>query len=143
MNRIKVERAIGAPREAVWRMLTDHEGLAAWSPAGRVELTRNGKRDSDGLGAVRRVSAMGLSVEEEVTAWAPPEHYEYRLLRGAPVRDHLGRVEVSGDERGCHVTWTIEFRPLVPGSGWALERVLARLLDSMLRRLEARLDARQ
>jgi hypothetical protein len=41
-------------------------------------------------------------------------------------------VRFEPDAAGTRVTWTVRFRPLVPGTGWLLRRVLERGLRDVL-----------
>jgi len=140
MVSIRLRAHIRAPLEQVWWTLSHHEGFADFSALRAVRLRREGTPDPDGLGAIRVMHGPGLRIEEEVVSWDPPHAYEYRLLRGAPIRDHRGRVSVSGDEQASDVEWNISFRPVVPGTGWllraALERAIGSMLGAMTRQLE-------
>lgn len=129
------------PRERVWRAITDHEGMVAWSPLSKVVVVRDGNPERNGLGAVRELRGLGLRIVEEVVAWEPPAAFDYTLTRGAPVREHRGRIELADHGGVCRITWSVRFRPLIPGTGWLLKRVLAAALADMLRRLAARVEA--
>jgi len=140
MASIVLRARIRAPQEQVWQALSHHEGFPEFSVLDKVTLKREGSPDRDGVGAVRVMCAPGLCVEEEVTSWDPPHGYEYRLLRGAPIRDHRGRVEVTGNGEATDVEWTVSFRPVVPGTGWLVGKLLQRGLGGLLRGLTRRLE---
>jgi len=132
---------IAAPRERVWQHLTDHEGMAAWSPFRKVTLARSGSPERNGFGAVRRMQGPGLDLEEEVVGWQPPARYDYRLRRGAPIRHHAGCVLLREDGAVTEVEWIIRFRPLVPGTGAIVRAALKRGISDMLERLKRKLEA--
>lgn len=142
MKRIVLTESIAAPIDEVWAAITDHESMADWSPLRRVELAREGSPQRNGLGAVRHMVAVGPVIVEEVTEWSPPNRYKYRLRAGAPIRDHLGTVELRQSGARTNVTWTIQFRPIVPGSGWVILRILRMVIGGMLARLRTQLEAR-
>ncbi len=121
MQVIDVQVEVAAPAERMFAVLAEHESMWRWSPGIKsVELDPPGPDDRNGIGAVRRIQlvAGGVVLREEVVGWLPPHWYEYRVIGRAPIRDHLGRVEVTplGDDR-CKARWRIEFRSRVPGLG--------------------------
>jgi uncharacterized protein YndB with AHSA1/START domain len=138
---IEVSRSIAAPREKVWALLADHEGMKKWAPVREVIRRRPGAPEPDGVGAIRTVRAYGMVMDERITAFKPGERLEYTLVEGAPIRDHAGEIVLTPDGDGTRVVYRVRFRPLVPGTGWLLERILRagleRLLDGLRRRAEA------
>jgi catechol 2,3-dioxygenase-like lactoylglutathione lyase family enzyme/uncharacterized protein YndB with AHSA1/START domain len=138
---IVAETHVAAPRDVVWKVLTDHEGMAEWSPFREVTLVREGEAERNGVGAVRRMRAPGVALEEQVVRWMPPARYDYRLVAGAPIRDHAGCVMLRsvGDE--TEVTWIVRLNPIVPGTGPVIRAGLQRGLNAILRRLKQRLEA--
>ena len=131
MLEIKLARQIPAPPEAVFEVLSDHRGMAKWSGAREVVLRHEGDPPPNGVGAVRVIRAAGMAIEEEITAFDPPKRMAYRIVAGLPVRDHEGeiRLELSGE--ATRLVWEVRFRPLVPGTGWLLRRLLARALGQV------------
>jgi hypothetical protein len=107
-------------------------GWTRWAGVKEVVLRQTGDPPPNGLGAIRVIRARGMAFEEEITAFEPPRRMGYRLVAGAPVRDHAGEVRFDPDSAGTRVTWTIRFRPLVPGTGWLLRRVLERGIRDVL-----------
>jgi uncharacterized protein YndB with AHSA1/START domain len=141
MVRLKLTQVIAAPIEDVWGRITDHEGMSEWSALKRVVLKPEGSPDRNGLGAVRHMMGVGPTIVEEVTEWSPPKEYVYVLRSGAPIRDHRGCVQLAPQGTGTLVTWTIQFRPTVPGSGWLLGRVLRSAITSMLAKLRQQMES--
>jgi uncharacterized protein YndB with AHSA1/START domain len=129
---IEVTQAIAAPPDKVFAIYTDHVGWQDWAGVKEVVLRQTGDPPPNGLGAIRVIRARGMAIEEEITAFEPPRRLGYRLVAGAPVRDHAGEVRFEPDAAGTRVTWTVRFRPLVPGTGWLLRRVLERGLREVL-----------
>lgn len=134
---------IEAPPDVVWRTITDHARIPEWVPVRECVVTRPGTPHPNGLGAVRRITAAATAIEEEVILWDPPRRYDYRLTRGAPLRDHRGHVFVTPDGKGTRVQWTVRFRPLVPGTGGAIRLALQRAFDHALRNLKRHIEAGQ
>jgi hypothetical protein len=76
-----------------------------------------------------------MAIEEEVTAFEPPKRMSYRLVAGAPLRDHSGEVRFEPEGSGTRVTWTVRCRPLIPGTGWLIRRALESSFRDILARL--------
>ena len=109
MSRQKIElvQESGKPVEQLFAALADHENLTKvfGTPVRRV---KDGERDVNGVGSVRRLVAIG--VEETVTALTPNRSIEYRITKGGwPLRNHQGRTEFSSASGKTTIRWTIEF----------------------------------
>ncbi len=137
MQRIELTREIPAPPQAVWDVFTAHEDWSNWAGIAEVVLRQEGYPPPNGLGAIRIVRQSGLAVEEEITAFEPPKRMAYRLTAGAPLRDHHGEVSFEPHESGTRLTWRVEFRPWIPGTGFLVRRALERTLRGVLTRLAA------
>src|SRR5882672_283157 len=114
---IEVTQAIAAPPDQVFAIYTDHVGWERWAGVKEVVLRQQGDPPPNGLGAIRVIRARGMAIEEEVTVFEPPTRMAYRLVAGAPVRDHEASVRFEPDGSGTRVTWSVRFRPVVPGTG--------------------------
>jgi uncharacterized protein YndB with AHSA1/START domain len=134
---IELTQHVGAPPARVFALYTDHAGWTKWAGVKEVVLRQIGDPPPNGLGAIRVIRARGMAVEEEVTAFDPPNRMNYRLVAGAPVRDHEGVVRFEPDGAGTRVTWRVTFRPLIPGTGWLLRIALERGLRDVLSALAA------
>ncbi len=125
---------IDATPEQVWRVIADHEGMAHWSGFSPVRLTRPGMRDANGLGAERDLQGppgVGL-VREQVTGWRPLENLRYRVIGGSPFVCHQGEMQLRPRGAQTELTWTIRFRPKLPGTGWLFRRIMAAKLVSIM-----------
>lgn len=82
-------------------------------------------------------TVIAASPEAIRTALGPDE--------GMPVWSRLGRVrghvELTPVAGGTGVTWTVDVRPAIPGTGAAIAGLLGRALQGMLDRLRDRLEA--
>jgi uncharacterized protein YndB with AHSA1/START domain len=136
--RFELERTIPAPLDAVWELVTDHRGIGDWGPARKSTLEREGDPAPNGLGAIRKISAIGPAIREEVVLFEPPSRFAYTLLSGAPVRDYRADVELAPDGEGTRVRWTVSCRPLVPGIQLILRGAVTALLASIAREAKRR-----
>ena len=89
------------------------------------------------VGASRVVRSRGIAIEEEVIAFEPPRRMVYRLVAGAPIRNHQGEVRFSPSATGTLVEWTVRFDPLIPFTGALVARVIRAGLQDFLKRLAA------
>ncbi|MFI5316520.1 MAG: SRPBCC family protein [Myxococcota bacterium] len=134
---IELTQHVEAPPERVFALYTDHLSWSRWAGVKEVVLRQKGDPPPNGLGAIRVIRARGMAIEEEVTAFDPPNRMTYRLVAGAPVRDHEGIVRFEPAGTGTQVTWRVTFRPLIPGTGWLLRIALERGVRDVLSALAA------
>lgn len=135
-----VEMPLAAPLAQVWDGLIDHEAMVDWWPLKKVSLIKEGIASRNGPGAIRHMQGPAMSLKEEVVNWDPPYRYEYRLLAGAPIKDHCGVVELSEKQGRTWLRWSISFNPLIPGIGWLIESVLNCLITMVLKNFKRLLE---
>ncbi len=102
---------IQAPKEAVFNLISDHEGVPNWiSDVQKVTLTKVGQ-PKNGVGAVRQVvfkPKLWSDLSEAITAYTENEGFQYKILSGMPgLIDHLGTWKL--EDGGTLVTWDIHF----------------------------------
>ena len=145
MHEIRMSHRFDAPIGEVFAAVTDHEGMSRWLDGVRVTIEKPGEPAPNGLGAIRRVSARGATIREEVVRFEPPTAMDYRVIGGAPIRDHLGEIRLAPDGNGTRLDYTIRYRvPWYFGGallGSLLERQLKSQIEDGLRRLDTRLRA--
>ena len=112
--------------------LTDHRGIADYVWAfRRSTLDREGIPAPNGVGAVRRIEAVGPAIVEEIIEYQRPKRYAYKMVSGAPVRDHVGTVELREAGTGTEVSWHLRSTPKIPGLDWLLSPVLKRVIGEL------------
>src|SRR4249920_884794 len=111
------KREVAAPPETVFEVLTDHLGYPKITPLRKAVLEREGEPAPNGVGAIRKLSAVGPPLREEVLAYEPVSHFSYTLLSGLPVRDHVGTVELTPAGGGTKVVYAVRTTPTVPLGG--------------------------
>jgi len=132
---IEEEVTIDASPERIWQFVREHERMKEWTGLD-ARLLRPGVTDRNGVGAVRRLSILGSGAEEEIVEFVPNERYVYRLLSGAPIRNHRGTVLLVPQGSSTRVRWAVRFEGAVPGTGAALAAVLGRIFRASLVRLK-------
>ena len=102
-----------ADAATIWRILTDHAGMAGWlSQVFRSRLARPGMPTANGVGAIRRVLSLAGPVSEEVTTFDEPLRLEYRMTAGPPiVTNYRGTVTLVPDAGETVINWVIRFDP--------------------------------
>ncbi len=133
---------VAAPPERAWTVLMDHEGMSTWSGFKPVTLDRPGETERNGRGAVRSLGGPLGAVLEQITCAEAPRLIRYRVIKGSPFVCHQGEIRLEPRDGGTEITWTVRFRPKVPGTGALLARIFGRMLGSaMCRGLKARIEA--
>ncbi len=107
-------REVGAPPEVVFDVLTDHRGYAEITALRKSVLEREGVPAPNGVGAIRAVSAIGPPLREEVIAYERPARFSYKVLSGAPIRDHLGTVSLEPNGDGTRIVYAVKMIPTIP-----------------------------
>ena len=138
---VEIESKINAPAEDVWQRLTDHAGMGKWSPF-NCRVLREGTDDPNGVGCIRELSAPGLRITEEITAWDSGRHYAYQLRTGAPFTRHQGDVFLSDKDGVTKVRWAIRFHCWIPFTGKLTARLLRWIFKRALANLKSQLESR-
>jgi uncharacterized protein YndB with AHSA1/START domain len=127
-------RTTTAPIETVFDSLTNHRAIAddVWAVR-RSTLDREGVPAPNGVGAIRRIEAVGPPIVEEIIDYQRPTRYAYKMLSGAPVRDHVGTVELREAGAGTEVSWHLRSTPKIPGLNRLLSVVLKRVIGELLK----------
>jgi uncharacterized protein YndB with AHSA1/START domain len=134
MIEFTLTRTTTAPIETVFEALTNHRAIAdyVWAVR-RSTLDREGVPAPNGVGAIRRLEAVGPPIVEEIIDYQRPNRYAYKLLSGAPVRDHVGTVELREAGSGTTVSWHLVSTPKLPGGDWLLAPVLKKVIGELFK----------
>jgi uncharacterized protein YndB with AHSA1/START domain len=135
-------RQVAAPPEVVFEVLVDHRRYAEITPLRRSELEREGDPAPNGAGAIRVLHLIGPPLREEVLTYEEPSRFSYKLLSGAPLRDHVGTVELVPEGGGTKVTYAVRTMPTVPLIGSVAvavsKRAVKQLFDGIVTESERR-----
>lgn len=131
MATLDFSRTIAAPPETVFEVATDHRAMPRFTRFRGVELEREGDPAPNGLGAIRVLHLIGPPVREEVVAYEPPHRFSYRMLSGAPVRDHVGVIELTAVEAGARMSYLLETTPAVPVGGFAVIALMRSIVENI------------
>jgi len=133
-QKIEIVQDYDKPVAEIFGRLADHHQLGRLLRV-PVRRIRDGAGAPNGVGSVRRIGVGPLAIEETVTALSPNRSIDYRISKGGyPIRNHSGRIEFSGSDRGARVAWTIQFDSPLPLVGPALKLVLGQAIRLGLKR---------
>ncbi len=145
MANFTLSATIAAPPDLVFEVLTDHRAYAQLTPLRSSTLEREGEPAPNGVGAIRVLKLAGPPLREEVTEYEPPRRFAYKLLTGAPVRDHRGMVDLAPSGQGTQLTWEVVSVPSIPAPdaawGAGVKQVIKPLLKGISREAERRARA--
>ena len=131
MATMDFSRNVAAPPEVVWEVLADLRGMSEYTKFRKVEIEREGDPPPSGVGAIRVLHLVGPPVREEIIAFDPPRRFSYRMLSGAPVRDHVGTIELSPSGSGTRMSYVVETTPTIPLVGGGLVAFLRRVIEDI------------
>lgn len=135
-------REIDAPPETVFDVLTDHRRYAEMTKLRRSELEREGDPAPNGVGAIRTMHSLGPPLREEVIAYERPYRFSYKVLSGAPIRDHLGTAQLAAEGGGTRLTYSVRMTPTVPLGGGLVVAVVRRGIEQLLNGVTAEAERR-
>jgi uncharacterized protein YndB with AHSA1/START domain len=141
MLEIRVEATIAAEPARVWEVLADHEGMDKWANLKRVVRIRPGLRELNGVGAVRRLEATGIVMEERITHFEPGRRLDYDVIKGAPGHNAHGQITLTPlADGGTLVWWKVSLHPYIAASTWLVRAFLKSSLTGALKGLKLRLE---
>lgn len=145
MASFTLTREIDAPAETVFEVLTDHAEYSKLTPLRKSELEREGQAEPNGVGAIRKLTAVGPPMREEVIAYEAPSRFSYTVLSGLPVRDHVGTVELSEEGGRTKMVYAVRTQPTLPIAGFAVvaavKQAIKGLIDGVAKESERRTAA--
>ncbi|MFE7745830.1 SRPBCC family protein [Nocardia sp. NPDC057455] len=127
-----VDAVIAAPREVVYRLFADRESISPYIPV-QVKLVKPGLTEREGVGAQHLIGLGPVGVTEEITKLVPGERMEYKIVKGAPVKRHVGIVTFTDADNGTLVSYTMESDPSLPVPAKVLEFGLKNLIGQFIK----------
>lgn len=127
-----VDVVIAAPREAVYKWFTERDGINPYVPVD-FTLKRPGSPEPSGVGAQYLIGKGGVGLLEETTKLVPGERMEYKVVKGAPVKRHVGVITFTDAANGTLVSYTMESEPSLPVPAKVLEIGLKNLINQFIK----------
>jgi polyketide cyclase/dehydrase/lipid transport protein len=140
MGRYQIEATeqTTADPATVYALLRDGSTWPQWSTTiDSFVLEKEGEGEPEGVGAVRIFRGGGITGRDEILAFTPDTAFSYAHLKGLPVRGYRGDVDLRQKDGGTEIHWRVSYDPLIPGTGWLMQRALTRFLGKTVRGLAA------
>ena len=144
MQHIVIKQLFNAPVDTIFSILTDHEAFGRIISAKMKRVVDAGGENKNGLGSVRRITLLpGFSFEESVVTFEPNRLMEYRITKGSPIKNHLGRMEFTQDQGKTCLTYTVDYEPKQPFSllGSLIKLAIAKPMVKGLSKFAAQYDS--
>jgi carbon monoxide dehydrogenase subunit G len=135
-------REVSAAPEVVFDVLTDHRRYAEMTPLRKSVLEREGDPAPNGVGSIRKLSAVGPALREETIVYERPSRFSYKVLSGLPVRNHVGTVSLEANGDGTRVTYAVRTNPTLPVVGGAVVAVIKQAVKQLLDGVSAEAEQR-
>ncbi|MFT4045512.1 MAG: SRPBCC family protein [Solimonas sp.] len=125
-HEIRFHETIRAPLPTVFDFLADHENFATLF-GGRCVRIRTGDdpAEPNGLGSIRRIGPGPLSFDERIVTFERPTRLEYTIVRGGPLKNHLGTITLKAAGSDTELDYVIRFDGKFPGAGTLAGRALS------------------
>ncbi len=138
MFKIHVKQLYNKDCQTIFKAISDHESFL--SGAGiQCELIKEGIKDRNGNGAIRRIIADKLIFEERILDYKPNQHFSYVIISltpKQPIIHHKGWLDFSEVDGKTQVDWHSHFEittPLVGKLiGWVVKRQMSKAFAKRL-----------
>jgi uncharacterized protein YndB with AHSA1/START domain len=144
MKTITVTHTIQAPPEKIFDILADHANYKQFPGINDSKLLTPGKRERNGIGAIRQIDVGHARFVELITRYKRPSRLDYRIVKSfPPVQHEGGSIKLEPTADGTLVTWTSIVRLRLPVIGGLLTPLVAGQMSKgflkMLQAVEKRL----
>ncbi len=126
-----VDAVIAAPRDVVYKFFTQRDGINPYVPVD-FTLKTPGSPTPNGVGAQYLIGKAGIGIVEETTKLVPSELMEYKIIKGAPVKRHVGTITFTDADNGTRVSYTMDSEPSLPLPAKVVELGLKSLINQFL-----------
>jgi catechol 2,3-dioxygenase-like lactoylglutathione lyase family enzyme/uncharacterized protein YndB with AHSA1/START domain len=133
IRRSSAEGLIAAPPERVWEILTDHVGMAVWSPFETASVLHRPYGGGE-VGTVRRLGGgpLGVRTTEIIVTADRPYRLEYNAEALPGIWFFHGFVTLEPTPGGgTTVVWEAQFRSPLPGAGAIVSSMLRSLVTGL------------
>lgn len=128
-------RELPVSPEVLWPWVSDAAHISQWASVEITPLTPGAGGRSDQAGATRQVRMGSMVMEERLLEVVEAERLVYSVYQGGMLRWHQGTVGLEPLASGTQLSWTVSYRPAIPGTGWLIRRTLTRQFEADLEAL--------
>ncbi len=102
---VKKSIIIKAPKQKVWRKISNIVGLPTWLID--IKKTIYLSKKKRGIGAIREITFNdGNTIEEHVVAWKDGEYFTYVATEGLPLRAYVATISINPKSKSSvQLTW--------------------------------------
>ncbi|MEV6140453.1 SRPBCC family protein [Nocardia sp. NPDC051990] len=127
-----VDAMIAAPRDVVYKFFTERDRINPYIPVD-FTLKTPGSPTPSGVGAQYFIGKAGVGIVEETTRLVPGELMEYKIIKGAPVKRHVGTITFTDAGNGTLLSYTMESEPSLPIPAKVVKLGLENLINQFLK----------
>lgn len=132
MHSVTIEVIANAPRKILFDLLSNHAQLGRFFNA-EYCLLRQGKPDTNGIGAIREVKSRFFVYQEQIIDYKQNEHLHYKIITGAPIIEHGSWIKfISINATQSKIFYHITFSPRFFGTGWLIKHYIHRVIKQAL-----------
>ncbi len=102
---VKKSIIIKAPKQKVWRKISNIVGLPTWLID--IKKTIYLSKKKRGVGTIREITFNdGNTIEEHVVAWKDGEYFTYVATEGLPLRAYVATISINPKSKNSvQLTW--------------------------------------
>jgi hypothetical protein len=134
MITFSIKRELNVSSDKLWKLLGDFGH--SLSPNINIKLEKQGKSESNGIGSIRIVTIGKRQFRERLENIKPQCNISYSLVSGAPVKNYTGNIDIEPISKNTLITWNVQFRPKVFGSGWIVKWFVKRTINYIISEIE-------
>ena len=131
IQKVEIIKEFGFSVEKLYSFLAEHENLEKIFPLTSIKRVSDGIESRNGVGSSRKIRVLfGFPFIETITFVIENKVIEYRITKGSPLKNHIGKMEFSTlPGGGCKLHYTIEFE----GKFLLIGEIVKILLDRGIR----------
>lgn len=136
-QRIEMQQVFKAPISDVFASLSDHELFGDIVSADIKRVVDSQSEEVNGLGSVRKINLFPApAFEETITGFEKDSYIEYKITKGSPLKNHIGKLNFSENSGYTSLNYTIEFEPKypIPLLGFVLKNGLEKTITKGLQK---------
>lgn len=134
MTTLTVARKLDVPVEKVWEIAGDFKKSPG--PGVLVEIESDGDPAAHGVGAIRTITIGKVKVRERLESINASNSFTYRIISGAPMKDHHAKAEFILQGASTEVRYTYEFTPKIIGIGWLVALMAKKTINLYIDEIE-------
>ena len=113
-HHININKTFSKPLAEVFNAVTDHENFGKLIGT-NIKRIKDGDQHLNGLGSIRQINITPLPpFEETVTDFIDEEYFEYKITKGSPIKNHIGRLKFVQNGNSTQLNYTIDFDMKLP-----------------------------